>query len=578
MNKMEKYCVFDIEGKNWNEFILGGWYDGKTYEEFESMEDLMSFMFSHLNATDVAYAHFGGIYDFLFVFDFLFDRSTEVEITNIIMTGSKLLKFDVVWKKKKISFIDSSGLFPFSLLKLTHSFDVKHKKKEIDFDDMDNVPRETLSEYLMYDNKGLYESLEKFFAQKYVTDVVPQLTRSGISFAVFKKFFSPELPLIKNEVKAFARKAYFGGRVEIFKPVFKARSDDEKMYYQDINSLYPSVMHDYEYPGEFLCWSTTYFPDRFGIYHVQVYAPETLEFPVLGISMDGKFVFPVGYFEGHFTNVELNKALALGYRIEKIFKGALFRNAGKMFQPFVAHFYGLRKASSDPVEKIIYKDIMNHLYGRLAINEIRDQISLEPSKGSKIVTTFKIRDYEIRLYSKEKKIFTYSNPVLSCFVTSYARLRLYSFFEQCNFDVFYCDTDSIFSRTPCPFSDELGQMKLEDDTIREACFLLPKTYMYRNDLGDVVRKMKGFHANSIGHIDINDFVESVSGDIRIAASVQKGGLARFKTGLKRGDLLTVLPDSSKQLRKSYDKRIIFKKGEDYFTKPIKLELQQELFL
>lgn len=572
---MEKrYSVFDIEGKNWSEFILGGWYDGERYEEFQKMEDLMLFLFSPLNNTDTVYAHFGGIYDFLFVFDYLFDDSRKSEIKNIIMTGSKLLKFDVTIKKKTVSFIDSSGLFPFGLAKLTQSFNVKHKKLDMDFEQMELGPE--LSKYLMFDCKGLYECLEKFFDQQYVREVIPQLTRSGISFAVFKKFFDPELPKMKPEVKAFARSAYFGGRTEIFKPLFQAKDENDKLYYQDINSLYPSVMHDHEYPGDFLCWTSNYFPDRFGIYHVQVSAPKDFEIPVLGISYQGKYVFPLGSFEGTFTNVELNKAIQSGYTIDKIFRGALFRNAGFMFKDFVKHFYDLRKASTDPVEKIIYKDIMNHLYGRLAINEIRDQITLTPEKGSKIISTFKIKDYEIRLYSKEKKIFTYSNPVLSCFVTSYARLRLYEYFEQCNFDIYYCDTDSIFSRTPCEFSDELGKMKLEDDSITEACFLLPKTYMYKTDMGDIVRKMKGFNAKSISHIDINDFIESISGDIRVGKVTQKGGLARFKSGLKKNNFLHVLPDSSKQLRKSYDKRIIYKMNGEYLTKPLKMQYQGNL--
>lgn len=573
---MEKrFSVFDIEGKNWSEFILGGFYDGKTYADFITMEELMAFVFSSRNITDTIYAHFGGIYDFLFVFDFFFNaHESEPEINNIIMTGSKLLKFDVTWTGKTVSFIDSSGLFPFGLAKLTQSFDVEHKKLEMDFEEMELGPE--LRKYLMFDCKGLYESLEKFFKQKYVIDVIPQLTRSGISFAVFKKFFSPQLPKMKAEVKEFARKAYFGGRTEIFKPLFIAENENDKLYYQDINSLYPSVMHDYEYPGEFLCWTTTYHPDRFGIYEVEVYCPDTISVPALGISHNGKYIFPTGHFRGNFTNIELNKALSLGYKIEKVIKGALFNSAGFMFKEFVHHFYELRKKSNDAVEKIIYKDIMNHLYGRLAINEIRDQISLTPEKGSKIVTTFKIKDYEIRLYSKEKKIFTYSNPVLSCFVTSYARLRLYSYFEQCNFDVFYCDTDSIFSRTPCEFSNELGKMKLEDDSIKEACFLLPKTYMYKTDIGEIVRKMKGFNSKSISHIDFADFAESISGEIRIKPVVQKGGLARFKTGLKKNDFLHVLPDSKKQLRKSYDKRIIYKKGNEFLTRPLKLEMQGEL--
>lgn len=571
---LQEFSVIDIESRNWKNFVLGGWYDGKKYEEFKSMDYLMVFLFSSINPTSVVYAHFGGIFDYLFVFDWAFSRAPKAKITNIIMAGSKLLKFDITYKKKKISFIDSAGLFPFSLEKLTNSFDVKHKKKHINYNDIQD-DKET-SEYLMFDCKGLYECLEKFFSRPYIAEVMPQLTRSGISFNVFRNnFLVDPLPILKREVKDFARKSYFGGRTEIFKPLFKSKGENDKLYYQDINSLYPAVMQSNEYPSEFLCWTTNYFPERFGIYTVQVYAPHEIEHPVLGISHNGKYIFPTGFFQGTFTNLEINKALSLGYRFEKVIKGALFRNGGHIFKTFIDHFYNLRKNTSDPVDKIIYKDIMNHLYGRLGINELREQVSLEQKPGSKILATFKYTDYEIRLYSKEKKIFTYSNPVLSSFVTSYARLKLYEYFEKCNFDVYYCDTDSIFSRTLLETSNELGEMKLED-TLSEACFLLPKTYAYRNDIGEVVKKMKGFRADSISHVDIDDFIESISGDIRIKPTAQERGLARFKTAIKQNDFLTVLPKQNKQLKKKYDKRTIYFKDGEYNTRPLKMQLQGEL--
>lgn len=573
---MERFAVFDIEARDWKTYLVGGYYDGQTYEDFEDIEDLVKFCFLSCNPASVIYAHFGGIFDFIHLFDFLFRWDTEVEIKNIIMTGSKLLKFDVSVGKRSISFIDSSGLFPFSLEKLTKSFHVEHQKLDHDVSNLTEVTPE-LRKYLKHDCMGLYECLEKFFSEEYVRDVLPQLTRSGISFAVYKKFFNDKLPKIESAVKTFSRKAYFGGRVEIFRPVFSSSGPEDKLYYQDINSLYPSVMHDFDYPGEFLAWTFEFSAEHFGIYHATVDCPSSINIPILGIPHEGKYIFPTGRFEGFFTSAEIKFALQRGYKLVSVTRGALFQNAGPIFREFVAHFYGLRKATKDPVKKIIYKDIMNHLYGRLAINELRDQIELSPSVGSRIVSTFKMEDYEIRLYGKEKFIHTYSNPALSAFVTSYGRIRLYEFFEKAGMEtVYYCDTDSIFSTTLLESEEgALGQMKLED-TLSAACFLLPKTYAYQNDLGEIVRKMKGFHPKSIEHIDLRDFVESVSGEIRIAPVEQKGGLSRFRTGLKKNDLLTVLPAKTKQLRKSYDKRIVFKKGAEYFTRPIHLEHQGSL--
>jgi hypothetical protein len=118
-------------------------------------------------------------------------------------------------------------------------------------------------------------------------------------------------------------------------------------------------------------------------------------------------------------------------------------------------------------------------------------------------------------------------------------------------------------------SNELGDMKLEYQ-LKEACFLLPKTYSGYTIDGNLISKMKGFPQKNIGHIQFEDFVESISGEIRLAPVNITGGLAGFKTAMKKGEILHVLPDSTKQLRSKYDKRIITYKNKKYDSTPINL--------
>jgi len=562
------FSVFDIESRNWKDFLIMGSYDGDNYYEHKSISEFMEYSFSPNHTNSTYYAHFGGIFDFLFVIDFLFSQNTDdYEIKNLILQGRKILKFDIKHNQRQISFIDSSGLFPFSLEKLTHSFDVEHKKLKEDVSNITKITKK-LKKYLEHDCKGLHESLVKFSKTKYINEVGLKLTRSGTSFAVYKKFFNDKLPQIPEAVKKFGRSSYFGGRTEIFKPLYKGKTRPLNVY--DINSLYPSTMHDFQYPAEFSHWSTEFNLNKFSIYHAVVHCPDNLRIPLLPTKQTGKLIFPRGYFEGHFTNVELKKALELGYKIIEIKRSAFFKNGGFMFKDFIKHFYDLRKKSNDPVEKIIYKDIMNHLYGRLAINEEREVITFD--KGDKIHSIMDFKDYEIRLYSTNKRIFTYSNPILSSFVTSYARIRLYEYMEKVKFDVYYCDTDSIFTPKKLSESNNLGKMKLEY-RLKEACFLLPKTYAGKMIDGDIIRKMKGFPQKNIGHIDYNDFVESISGDIRLGPVKTNSGLAGFKTAMKKGEVLHVLPESTKQLRHKYDKRHITFKNGNYDSIPIKLTYQ-----
>jgi hypothetical protein len=571
------FGTFDIETKNWKDFLLLGYFDGTNYTEHESVEDFIKHCFSSNNTTTIIYAHFGGIFDFLFIIDFLFSQnSPNYKIVSFINQGRKILKFDLLEYKtgERITFIDSSGLFPFGLDTLTKSFDVVHKKLDVDVTLFKKVTKK-LKKYLMYDCKGLHESLEKFANTKYIKDVGLQLTRSGTSFKVYKQLFAKKefLPELPNQVKDFGRESYYGGRTEIFKPLYINKKTPLKVY--DINSLYPSSMEENKFPSDFYSWTTEYNNDFFGIYHCRIFCPKDLKIPLLPVKLDGKLIFPTGVFDGHFTSAELEKAFTLGYKIEKIYRGALFYDGGYIFKDFINHFYNERKSTDDPVQKIIYKDIMNHLYGRLGINQVRECVSFEKTENSTIHSIMEFDDYEVRLYKEEKFLHTYSNPVLASFVTSYARIKLYEYMEKVNFDVYYCDTDSLFTPRKMESSKELGKMKLEYK-LKEACFLLPKTYMGQKLDNHFIRKMKGFQNKNIGHITFDDFIESLSGEIRMPPVKTSGGLAGFKVAMKKGEILHVLPDGEKQLRHKYDKRIIKKVGKNYTTIPIHVEYESNL--
>lgn len=566
-----KFLTFDIESQGFDKFLLGGVYDGKNFshtDQTRSFENLMEYIFTTNNNITIAYAHFGGIFDFIHVLNFLFSKNSQIQVDNIILQGSKILKMDVSYHNRTIQFIDSSGLFPFSLEKLSKSFGVTHEKIKFDVTNLSEITPD-LIKYLKNDCVGLYECLEIYFQKEYIKDIPHQTTRSGVSFKVFTNFFVSEkqLPKFKDSINTYCRRSYFGGRTEIFKPLYQ--SNKNPLYHYDINSLYPSVMRENDFIGNIKGIVSSFKENELGIYKLEVECPKNIHIPLLGINHNGKYIFPTGKFSGYFCSPEINKAISLGYKI-KVKSGYIFENKGKMFAPFVDHFYNLRKNTQDSVEKIIYKDILNHLYGRLGINQNREQISFYPEAGTKILSEIKMGDYVIRLYSKEKIIRCYSAPAISSFVTSYARLKLYSYFELAGMhSIYYTDTDSLFTTTKLHSSGEIGEMKLEAE-LNSACFLLPKTYstIDMNNIQSI--KLKGIPHKSIGHIDFKTFIDSVAGDIRLPEFKVNKGLARVKTGFKKGNLLHVLNTEHKNIKAVYDKRIITGNPDNYSTKPIEL--------
>ncbi len=257
---MNNFAVWDIEAKNWNELLLVGYYDGTAYQEFFSIKDFVEFIVFSSDTPPTVFAHFGGIYDHNFIFDLLFSENSEyLKPDSFILQGKKTLKFSLINQVHGglINFVDSSGLFPFSLDHLTKSFNVEHKKKVFDFDNM--ILNEELREYCYYDCKGLFECLEIFFKDKYIGGVGMKLTRSSISLAVYKKFFNDSLPKIPEYITSACRPAYLGGRTEIFKPLFREQKDNLKCY--DLNSLYPAAMEENAMPGKYLGFTYEFDPD-----------------------------------------------------------------------------------------------------------------------------------------------------------------------------------------------------------------------------------------------------------------------------------------------------------------------------
>jgi len=575
---MEQFGVTDIEGSKWKIFLGLGYYDifNNEYHEFlgaNGIQEFLSFVFSDKCFQKKIYAHFGGIYDHLFFIDGAL-RNSKYIIGNMIINGRRVLKIDIKKGKKKISFVDSSGLFPFSLKRLGIAFDVEHKKLDEDVTLFDKVTPK-MRRYMKQDCYCLAEALKKYSEQEYIKDIGLSLTRSGQSFKIYSDYFNDELGNVPDKVQDFARKALYGGRTEIIKPMFKGKNKKDTLKVYDFTSLYPSVQYENKFPGDFSHWSTSLDVHNFSISDVLIECPKNIKLPFLPCKLSGKLYFPVGEFRGVYTNVELKKALSLGYKVHKVFKTAHFKDAGFVFKEFIDKFFKLRLKNKDnEMLKIFYKDVMNHLWGRLVMNLERDTLSFDIKSMGKIHSKFFIDDYEVRTYQFTKKIFSDVNVVLGLFVPAYGRIKLYEGAEKLDFDVHYMDTDSLFTRKSIPKAkdDVLGVLKLEYE-MKEFYALQPKAYAGVKIDRKMICKTKGIRYPQdqtplhTGTWTLKDFEASLEGEIKLAKIEQKRGLAGLKTAMKKGEILHVLPDNLKGINKRDEKRIWKKIDGEILTFP-----------
>jgi hypothetical protein len=593
------FGVCDIETREWTRFLVIGFYDGKDFIAFKRLPKFLGFLFAeHERLPKRIFAHFGGKFDFLFILQTAFLLHREIEVQNLIPRGSGLLSFDLVKKVRGVevryTFTDSAALLPFGLEKLTSSFEVEHKKLKWDHSKTKKVTRKLLA-YLRHDCQGLYQVLEKYAEWDLIQEAGAKLTMASQALQVFRLFIKKPIANLGDEEDAFVRKSYVGGRTEIFRPLHLSEkflqgqpnidgllkrtypSASKPLHCYDVNSLYPFSMLG-EFPNFPQNFTRHYFPHRMGFYDVTVEVPE-MWIPPLGtvakIGKSEKFIFPTGIFRGTWSTLELEYARTLGVKILKVHRGLLFHSGGEIFRPYIEKLYAMRleaQAKKDPVGDVLTKLLMNSLYGRMGLNRERENLVLMPTPGkeSELYSQIETPDGVVQLFKEGKFLEdSFSNVAIAAWVTSRSRVHMHKIYMSCGKDLYYTDTDSLFTTREIPTGNQLGQLKLEYSR-EAACFLLPKTYITESDdLKKVV--MKGFEKKKCAFFTMADFVSALEGDLRGLKTTIDPRISTFRKALQQKKLVTMLPTQPRAIRSLYDKRIIYRdEAGAYQSKPLTL--------
>jgi len=347
----------------------------------------------------------------------------------------------------RVTFLDTFNFYKTSLEKLFPEEKVSIDFKEYDYSNLSLLKKRCKIDVLL--TARLVHNLKGISA-------------SDMSFKIFR---TKNVYIQKIETP-IAKQSYYGGRVECY--INNLRVENVKYY--DFNSLYPSVMKGNLFPIKFIQTLDNLsvktvkelIRRKFFLFaEVEVNVPEDVKIPPFPFrGKDGKLYFPVGKFVTYLASPEIELGLELGYIIRFIKVEQYYSK--DIFSEFVEEYYKLRQQY--PELKEYYKLILNSLYGKFGQREHETKIietddfnfigKISVEEGEYYV--FNGYGFETRTVDKRKY-----NVAIASAVTSYARVKLYKLMQSINFDVVYCDTDSVFTVKKLETSKELGALKLE---------------------------------------------------------------------------------------------------------------------
>lgn len=311
-------------------------------------------------------------------------------------------------------------------------------------------------------------------------------TKSAQSLKAYRHRFMKHRLLVHKHKKALMleRNSYFGGFTECFQ-IGKVKA--KTIYKLDINSMYPFVMKQNDYPYHFRLYHEKTSIDELKYYLrkfccIAQVIIKTNE-PIYPIKDNDKTMFPVGTFRTVICTQGLKYALEKNH-IVSVERLVVYSKVN-LFKDYVDYFYKLKlqyKDQGNEVFAVMTKYLLNSLYGKFAqksdciikhkkvknIKAFREDYYSDVTKKVGVEQVF-FNVYTLTCGSQES---FHSMPAVSSHVTEYARLYLFKLLDIAGRNnLYYCDTDSIFTNRKGVMrlneylhNKKIGHLKVEDQT------------------------------------------------------------------------------------------------------------------
>jgi hypothetical protein len=559
--KLKKYPIigFDSEDDSKGTPTLFSFYSEDGPYTTRHWQDAMDYIYS-IETPSIFVAH-NLEYDIANLF-----KADDYFMVEEMIYASKLLRVNMFGTKH--FFINSGSFFYGSLAQMG------------EFIGLEKLEGNALDEKYVHRDAEIVQKWMKGFQDKLVDTMGVNLgiTIGQMAMNVYRRsYMLDDTQITYNSPNVL--KAYYGGRVEI---CYKGIVSNPKV--SDINSCYPTVMANYEYPDTSEIEDSSINTHRFGVGKFTVNVPDMLIPPLpYKEKGEGRLFFPVGEFTGVWTYHEIRYAQSLGVKIIKEHWGEGTNQGCRPFEKFVNTYYKLKsdaKQRGDKFEELLFKLWLNNLYGKWCQHKSGSYMARNPMPQSQIDKYKHHPDFSTK---KIGPFYSYDIPKLEppktanfmwgVYVTSYARTYLHDGImkvKNAGYTPMYWDTDSIMyggegKGNPLPISKKLGDWDVESFDL--GIFRQAKGYLLCNKENKdyIIKKVacKGVPTKYAWDFIIEGMATFMK-PMRLKEALIRSNAEVNKDKFIKEIGENVWSDVTKEMRSIYIKRV----GESGITRPV----------
>jgi len=506
--KRRKIIAYDLEWWPGSlELRMVGVHDG---EEFRWYRTTLEFLLNELRPETAGawyFAHAGGLADFQFLLQDLIDHGFEVKAA---FSGSSAIIVSVDRGDHTWFLIDSYWLLRSPLKKIGEAVGIKKLRDYLcpgsslvdgrcdgkgcahpQPDEGDEpycifyAPERELVTYNEQDCLILWTAISQL--QEELNGMGSELcmTQASSAMRLYRRSYLDQTIRTMPMLNEISRQAYVGSRVEVY-----ANRCEDASYY-DINSSFPYAM-TFPAPGNFR-GATNKIPEDSEMFmaDVEIEVPDTYLPPIpWRHPKEHRVYFPTGKWRSWLSGIDIHLLLANGGTIHKSHRVLKFDQHSTLTR-YAEDLYAKRLRSTTEFEKMLYKLLLNSLYGKFGESPIKTAAYIHPqnAQGMQMIAPGVF-------LSEETMEIEHEHVPISMHITAFARRTLFRFNKLClelGGRLYYNDTDSLVTTIrpeqlpPGIIGDKLGQMKHEYD-VHGGMFVAPKIYML--DATDVGKRDK----------------------------------------------------------------------------------------